>query len=68
MIYLQRKNNPQVAHLWDDNDTYCRMWSTGGLKKRRYHIVDKTSLNICTMCNSVFEEYSGHKHEIGIPY
>jgi len=53
-----------VAHLWDDGDTYCRMYSTGGLSKKKYIVVeDRGNTNICKLCNNVYEEYAGYKLE-----
>jgi hypothetical protein len=64
MEYLVRKTGSRVAHLWDDGDTYCRMYSTGGLVKKKYIVVqDRNTKEICQMCNKVFEEYSGSKYE-----
>ena len=64
MEYLVKKNGASVAHLWDDGDTYCRMYSTGGLAKKKYVVVQsRDGKEICHMCNNVFEEYSGYKHE-----
>ncbi len=48
-----------VAHYWDGIDTYCRMWSTGGLNKRKYGVHDETQLPICTMCTNAIP--SGRK-------
>ena len=63
MYYLIKKNGSNVAHLWDDGDTYCRMYSTGGLAKNKYVVVkNRGEKTICAMCNNVFEQYSGYKH------
>ena len=67
MYFLIRKVKAQTAHLWDDGDTYCRMYSTGGLNKKKYNVVANTQLDICTMCNNVFEQYSGYKYETNRP-
>lgn len=51
--FLYRPNRTKVAvHLWDDGDTYCRMWSTGGLSPEKYSLHDKPPENrkICTEC------------------
>jgi hypothetical protein len=64
MEYLVRKTSSKVAHLWDNGDTYCRMYSTNGLAKKKYVVVqNRNTKEICQMCNSVFEEYSGYKYK-----
>lgn len=58
MKYLIRnKGNKQSAHIWLDNDTSCKMYSTGGLGKKIDHEFKRYSLHdsesgktICTMC------------------
>lgn len=41
-----------AAHIWDGNDTRCRMWSTGGItKKKRYRVTDSPEGHrICALC------------------
>lgn len=51
-MYLIRKKKAKTAHLWDGEDTVCRMYSTGGLNKRHYKIVYPNELPVCTMCQS----------------
>ena len=31
-FYHERR---QVAHIWDGKDTFCRMWSTGGIARSK---------------------------------
>ena len=51
-----------AAHLWDDGDTYCRMYSTSGLKQQKYQVSEQRgNRRICKMCNDVFEQYSGYQ-------
>lgn len=52
--FLMKKNKPKVAHVWTGEDTACRMYSTGGLRRRRY-LIDESDrgLPICTMCDNV---------------
>ena len=66
MIYLFNELKPKgKAHLWDEGfgnepDTYCHMWSTGGLKRDRKGLVkqSETDREICTMCeNNRFKRY-----------
>jgi hypothetical protein len=59
MEYLVRVKKGGKAHLWDDGDSYCRMYSTNGMKKKKYHVVKETTKEICLMCDNVYEEYSG---------
>lgn len=51
-MYLVRKKNAKTAHLWTGFDTVCRMYSTGGLRKKSYQAVSKTALPICAMCGT----------------
>lgn len=61
MKYLvPRINNKKKAHLWDESiydiqgDTFCKMFSTGGLKQKKYIVTDKPfDHEICTMCRTV---------------
>ena len=48
--YMVKKKG--AVHLWDGKDTFCRMWSTGGIKaKKKYVVTDqKPNGNICNMC------------------
>lgn len=60
MKFLVAKNpeSKKKAHLWDDGDTYCRMYSTGGMGKKKYHVVDSTERDVCQMCQNVFKVYA----------
>ena len=41
----------KAAHLWDGNDTLCRMASTGGLRIKNYHVTtDRGNRRICQLC------------------
>ena len=54
MLYLVRKKKPKVAHIFIDGDTACRLYSTGGLAKRRYRMSpDPYDQPICVMCANV---------------
>lgn len=51
--YLIRKKKAKVAHYWDGQDTFCRLFSTGGMAQRRYELKkEKEGLTICAMCIS----------------
>lgn len=53
MRYLVRKKRARVSHVWHShaNDTACRMYSTGGLNKKRYKRLDHNAgLPICENC------------------
>lgn len=66
MKYLVNDLKPKgKAHLWSaamaiegmgeiEADTYCHMWTTGGLKRDRagWAVVDETEKEICTMCQN----------------
>lgn len=49
-MYLVRKKNAITGHIWTGYDTVCRMYSTGGLRKKAYLVVERCDLPICTMC------------------
>ena len=60
--YLIRKSKPRVAHIWHETDTACRMYSTGGLKKKKYAVsYGPTNLPLCNMCGNVLMRDSGDK-------
>jgi very-short-patch-repair endonuclease len=53
MKYLIKiKGDKKSAHLWNGVDTFCKMYSTGGINKNYVKITD-TSENhpVCVMCN-----------------
>lgn len=55
MEYLLGKNKPEkkAAHIWENEDTVCRMWSTGGLVGD-YLVVNKLrGQKICKNCERV---------------
>lgn len=44
-----------AAHLFDGKDTLCRMYSTGGLNKKKMVIVDnQEDRELCSMCSNVY--------------
>lgn len=49
-MYLVRKKKAKTAHLWTGFDTVCRMYSTGGLRKKSYQAVAQSDLPLCAMC------------------
>lgn len=52
-IYLIRLRKPKVAHIWDGDDTLCRLASTGGLDKDRYKSsATPNNLKICKLCEN----------------
>lgn len=53
--YLNKKSkHGSAVHIWFDSqdDTACRMWSTGGMSKRGHEIVDSAPAGkrICSLC------------------
>lgn len=72
---LNEKKKSSRAHIWDEEkqDTKCRMYSTGGLKKKRIVVDDNPQGRlICQLCSSVGHEKSkpvGHvRIDINCPY
>lgn len=54
ITYLVRKKKSTVAHIWTGRDTACRMYSTGGLVKRKYELsASSRNLPTCAMCAAV---------------
>ena len=52
-----KPNKRKVAHYFEDDDTYCRMWSTGGMRQSMYGVFDEAmNLPICKMCKSVYND------------
>ena len=52
MEYLIKKRNSKVIHIWIRSDTGCRLYSTGGMNKKRYKVVvDRGDLPICSICD-----------------
>lgn len=54
-MFLIRKTGAKVkAHLWNGEDTLCRMYSTGGMKRNRFWVAPNAGLHeICHMCSCV---------------
>lgn len=53
MTYLVHPRKPsKKAHLWDGLDTYCRMYSTGGISARSHFRVfaDPQGRPVCALC------------------
>jgi hypothetical protein len=62
-IYSKKKKKfkKNVVHVWDGNDTFCRMWTTGGImRKERFEITkdypEDVDREVCTMCANVLEK------------
>jgi len=53
MKYLEKKKSKSVSHIWTGTDSVCRMYSTGGLLKEKYHVVDKPKNKVCFMCLNI---------------
>jgi len=63
-LFNGKKPN-SAAHIWTENDTSCRMWSTGGLKQEFEGWTfspDKQGRAVCTMCFNVYNREGTH-HE-----
>ena len=55
MYLLNPLKNKSAAHHWDGHDTLCRLFSTGGMTKRKQEIFSDTmGKPICLMCSNVF--------------
>lgn len=55
IFLLRRGEKKQKAHLWNGLDTFCRMWSTGGLNTKKGDFVLSSSTcgkEICSLCQN----------------
>jgi hypothetical protein len=59
-VKFLNKNTGLRSHYWDSSkrDTFCRMWSTGGIKgKDKYTVSNKnTCKSICKMCKRIYKK------------
>lgn len=54
MFLLNPNKKHSAAHLWNGTDTVCRMFSTGGMRKKRQQLsASLLGKKICTMCLNV---------------
>lgn len=52
--FLVKRGGGGVAHIWDGKDSACRMYSTGGLPKRKYaYAISSDTRRICRNCVNV---------------
>lgn len=54
--YIYQPNKKSKKHIWNEEkkDTYCKMWSTGGLKKNKDWTISDTVIGkeTCSMCKA----------------
>jgi hypothetical protein len=56
-FYNPKKKNT-AAHIWTGTDTYCRMFSTGGLNPGIKKVFDTTmGKRVCQMCQTNYDKY-----------
>lgn len=54
---LNASKEKSSAHLFTDGDTLCKMFSTGGMNKRKHQLFSSDmGKEICTMCSSVLRK------------
>lgn len=54
MEYLLAKKISKSAHIWMGTDTACRMFSTGGLRKKNYHVEASAGMrSLCKICDDI---------------
>lgn len=55
LIRKKLKGKKAVAHVWNGEDTACRLWSTGGIGRSRPYEVQEVRGDhpICHMCKMV---------------
>lgn len=52
MYLIRKRGKASRAHIWTGQDTACRMYSTGGLRKDRFYLSEAPGDHpICQMCN-----------------
>lgn len=55
--FYNQKKKSTAAHLWNGNDTYCKMFSTGGLIKGIKKVHDELEdRRVCVMCQNNFKK------------
>ncbi len=58
MVYLVPKSGRRASHIWDGNDTACRMYSTGGMRRiDKYDVIGdwrahRNHRRLCSMCQT----------------
>ena len=56
-LIRKKRSKQKVAHYWNGADSYCRMWSTGGMRQSLYAVhAESSRLPICMMCKSVYDD------------
>ena len=60
MEYLANlKKTKSRAHIWDSGDTYCKMYSTGGMNKKKMTVlVNPNGKYLCMMCVNVWNQFN----------
>jgi hypothetical protein len=61
-MFLIRKKRCRVYHIFEGNDTMCRTYSTGGMRKSKFMVVHEPpeGTTICLQCKN-----NRHKRIIG---
>lgn len=68
IFLLSKGKKKQKAHLWNGIDTFCRMWSTGGLNtKKGDFILSSTACGkeVCSLCKNKAPEGNHYLTEVG---
>ena len=69
-MYLIPLQGKKKIHLWDDpnDETVCKLSSTGGLDRRKYQVVSPRPHNykntVCKMCRRIRAKGEGEKDPI----
>jgi hypothetical protein len=64
MPYYFFKKRSAAAHIWTGEDTACRMYSTGGLRKSGKVFDDRGERRVCTMCKNVMSSQERKSHKV----
>jgi len=57
--FYNEKKVKTAAHIWNSNDTYCRMLSTGGMKLNGRKVQDTHGhKRICQMCVTNYKKFA----------
>jgi len=70
-MYLVGKRVKSVAHIWTGEDTLCRMYSTGGMRKRGKTVSETCEAKaLCKICQSLRHGKSKSEYRIyiDVPY
>lgn len=58
LLVNKLKLTKNKMHIWNGQDSYCTMWSTGGLKQDRHILTDTPPADV--FCSNCVDQYRRH--------